>query len=600
MTMSRPFLLLVALGLLILTTASCGGGGGGSSSGGNGTIDYQTIWNGLGGGPTGVSQRVRIYDSTGTLIQSRILNKAALIDNLTFNGLEPGNYVVTAELNSAPNFGGTITGVSGIVLTVDGVELFTTQVGNVPTHINVSPDTATITEQQSQQFEATALDSSGSAIFVNPSSITWQTFGGVATVNSTGIVLGTNSGSGSVQATYVPLAFTDAAVVNVTPFTAQHSKWTVLVYLNAANDLDTFGDLNVNQMEKVAGNAEVRFVVQWKQAVISGESDSPSFVGTRRYLLDHDTDTSAVHSQLIQDMGTGVDMGDWHTLNNFITWGQTFYPADRYVLVIWNHGNGWHRSINTDATRGVSYDDDMGTSIQTWQLSQALGSNTVDILAWDASLMQMLEVNDEIRDKVDLIVGSEESPPGAGYPYDTIFKHFDNTPNATTLTLAKAFVDETLAVPAYASDKITQSVLDTSKLAALETSVDTLGSALSAQAQTTPTDFDLYIQTARLNAQTYSQSTSRTYRDLIGLTEELDKTVGAYAPPVSITNANAAVRAAAADAILYEGHNSNSPKSHGISIDFSPQSRFVNYQSDYGLLRFAQNTQWDTWLGQAP
>jgi len=598
--MSRSLFLAACLGTALLLAAGCGGGGGSNHSGSGATFAYQTNWTGTTGGPTGVSQRVQIFDTSGNLIDSKILNKTGLIDNLTFTGLAAGTYIVTVELSSATNFGGTTTGVTGTAINLSGVGHFVTTVGDLPTHLIVAPDTATFTTQVTQQFEATAQDANNTAVFVDPSNITWQTLGGVASVDSTGIVLGTNPGSGSVKATYVPLALSGAAVLNVTPFVTQHSKWTVLVYLNAANDLDPFGDLNVNQMETVAGNSNVRFVVQWKQAVIPGQSDSPSFIGTRRYLLKHDTNTTAIHSQLIQNMGTGVDMGDWHTMYNFITWAQTNFPADRYCFVVWNHGNGWHRSINTEATRGVSYDFDTGNAIQTWELSQALGTNHVDILAWDASLMQMVEVDDEIRDKVGLIVGSEESPPGAGYPYDTIFKHFDNSPDATTLTLAQAFVDETLKVPAYASDKITQSVIDPGQLSNLSTAVDQLGSALVAQQQANPTDFSLYVQTARNNAEAYSQSSSRTYRDLIGLTFELDKTVGAYAPPSSITNADLAVRNAANAAILYEGHNANSPNSHGISIDFSPQSRFVNYQTDYSLLKLAQDTHWDDWLSVAP
>jgi hypothetical protein len=601
MPMSRSFLPLVGVLALALMVPGCGGGGTGSGSN-NSSIAYQTTWNGSGAGPDGVSQRIQVLDQSGNLVNSRIINETGLIENVTFSNLPAGTYVVTAELNSALNFGGFITGVTSVVLTVNGgIGTFVTQVGEVPTHINVTPDTATITAQQSQQFEATPLDGSGDAVFVDPDDITWTTLGGVATVSNEGVVIGTTAGTGSVKATYVPLALTDAAVLNVNPFTPVQSKWTVLVYLNAANDLDSFGDLNVNQMEKVAGNANVRFIVQWKQALIPGVSESPSFQGTRRYLLERDTNTNEVHSQLLQDLGMGVDMGDWQTLHDFVAWGKTFYPSDRTVLVIWNHGNGWHRSINrTQATRGVSYDDEMGTSIETWQLNQAMGSNTVDILAWDASLMQMLEVNNEIRTKATYIVGSEESPPGAGYPYDTIFDHFVDSPDASTLSLAQAFVDETLDVPAYAVEKITQSVLDSSKLAALTTAMSQLGVALQNEDLANPTDFALYIQTARALSQTYSQSSARTYRDLIDLTEELDKTVGAYSPPVSITNATAAVRAAANDVIVHEGHNGNSAGSRGISIDFSPQSRFVNYQGDYGQLQFAQSTQWDEWLAVAP
>lgn len=595
----RLFPLVVAIACLCALLGGCGGGGGNTSStGGLESLTYATIW-GSGAGPTGVSERISLITSSGGLFTSQIINKNSSVNTTSFTAVPAGTYLVKVELNNGTNFGGTTTGTSEIILPITSITSFTTKVGDAATTAVVSPTSATFTVQQSKQFALTAFNASHQAVFTTPGSITWSTTGGVATINSEGIAVGTNPGPGAVLGTYVPLAKTSAATINVTAFVTSHSKWTVLVYLNAANDLDPFGDLNVNQMEQAAGNPNVRFVVQWKQAVIQGESESPSFIGTRRYLLNHDTDPNHINSTLVQDMGTGVDMGSWQTLHDFVVWGQTFYPSDRTVLVIWNHGNGWHRGINTDATRGVSYDDDFLTSIQTWELNQALGTSHVDILAWDASLMQMLEVDNEIRDKSTLIVGSEESPPGAGYPYNTIFKHFDDAPDAPTLTLSKAFVDETLK--AYdTTNKITQSVIEGDKLAALSTAVDGLGQALIAQEQLNPTDFALYIQTARLNAQAYSQSASRTYRDLIGLTLELDKTVGTYTPPASILTADAAVRSAAAAAILYEGHNTSSPGSHGIAIDFSPASRFVNYSADYSLLRLAQDTHWDEWLSVAP
>lgn len=593
MPMSRRFALLLTAALLALLLAGCGGGGGGKSGGGS--ILYRTLW-GSGAGPAGVSERIQLFTASGQLVDSKILDQAGASGQVSFTGLQDGTYLLFAELNSGANFSGTTTGEVSVMLTVSGATTFTTQVGADPTAIQVSPTSGTFTVQQSFQFAATPIDSSGNAVFVAPGTFSWNVNGGVATVDSDGTVLGTNEGTGSVVATYIPKNFTDAAVLHVSAFNTQTSKWTVLVYLNAANDLDEFGDLNVNQMERAAGNANVRFVVQWKQANIPGVSSSPSFVGTRRYLLQHDT-TAQINSTLIQDMGTGVDMGDWHTLHDFIQWGQTYFPSDRTVLVIWNHGNGWHRSL---PSRGVSYDDDTGNWIDTWELQSAMGASHVDILAWDASLMQMVEVDDEIRTSADLFVGSEESPPGAGYPYDTIFQHFVDTPTAPTLTLAKAFVDETLAVPSYATQKITQSVIDGTQLSNLSAAIDQLAQALIAEKTLNPAGFDLYVQTARLNAQIYSQSSTRTYRDLIGLTLELDKTVGSYTPSAAILAGDQAVRTAAAAAILYEGHNAQSPKSNGISIDFSPNDRFANYAADYALLRFAQETNWNEWLSVAP
>ena len=42
----------------------------------------------------------------------------------------------------------------------------------------------------------------------------------------------------------------------------------------------------------------------------------------------------------VEDLGE-VNMGDGKALGDFITWGIQQYPAKRYMLVIWDHGQGW-------------------------------------------------------------------------------------------------------------------------------------------------------------------------------------------------------------------------------------------------------------------
>src|SRR5476649_1145928 len=122
------------------------------------------------------------------------------------------------------------------------------------------------------------------------------------------------------------------------PPIAPRTTWTVLVYLNAANDLDAFSPLNISQMEQAAINPQVRFIVQWKQS--TKLNSTATFNGTRRYLIEPNAAGTGVN-KLIQDMGTGVDMGVPQTLNQFIKWGQTYYPSDHTVVVLWDHGNGW-------------------------------------------------------------------------------------------------------------------------------------------------------------------------------------------------------------------------------------------------------------------
>lgn len=371
-------------------------------------------------------------------------------------------------------------------------------------------------------------------------------------------------------------------------------KWTVLVFMNAANDLSANDLLNINQMERVAG-PDVQFVVQWKQAKGSWDS-SPEFIGTRRYLVKPDN-TSALASQLVQDMGAAIDMGKPGTLRDFIDWGRANYPSERTCLIVWNHGNGWLRGPKKDdpITRGVSYDDATGHSIETWELESALGPAKFDILSWDSSLMQMLEVAYEVKDQARYVVGSEESPPGEGLPYDKVFGRFRDNPTASTAELSKAFADGMMEVPEYNSRKITQSSIDSSKLPALANAMTVLANQLIADKATLTTA----VPSVRTKTQSYSDNGLRYYRDLRDVCLKLEAESTASA---ELKAASAAVRAALANAVIYNRKNANSANSYGLSIDFTNATTFnaSTKLADYPKLKFGVDTSWDEWLQVAP
>ena len=581
---------LIGFVMLLITVFGCGGGGGGMSG-----LRYRTNWalNGAPGQLSGQSQRIIVRDMNGVDVSNAVLrNPSAGIEEITF-AIADGSYQVVVQLWSGSNADGTLIGEIRRRVTLSGGFTLNSAVGTAISSIEVSPTTATVQVGRGEVFVAGGLNSGGVPTFIAPNSVNWTALGGVGTVTSDGSFSATSQGTGTVRATYTPLAMNGSAVVTTTPSGAVQKKWTILVYLNAANDLQSFSQLNVNQMEQVASNPNVRIVVQWKNypTAFSGGL----FDGTRRYLVKPDT-TSTIASEMLQDMGTTVDMGSPQTLNQFIQWGKANYPADRYGIVIWNHGNGWLRS---PTSRAVSYDDEKGTSIQIWDLNQAFGTEQFDFIAWDCSLMQMFEVAYEIRGNTKYVVGSEESPPGEGYPYQLVFNKFRDNPDDTTLNLCKGFVDGPLAVTAYQSRKITQSILDTSQFAPLATAVSNFGSQLSANSVALTS----LIQTVRANAQSYSPNAARNYRDLLDVAKRIETGTTISGVLSSIT----ALKTAAANAIVYEGHNSNSAGSTGLAIDFSPASTFNandslgnNRAVDYAKLKLAQDTQWNEYLAIAP
>ncbi len=569
-------LLSILVSLLIVLACGGGGGGGGGAVVPNSALLYTTDWTLRGSPGGGQSQRLTLMDGNGKTVKVFAVERHSVASEMVrIENVAAGTYLLQVELFSQPLLSGVMTGLIQIPITVNGETQFQTAVGTSPASVKVFPETAEAQVPESRKFYGVARSAAGVFTFNTPGSFAWQAFGGVGTINASGVLLTTQAGNGSVRATLNGL--NGAATVQVAPASIRQSKWTVLVYLNAANDLYSFSELNMDQIERASTNADVRFVVQWKQAR-NLFSDS-SFDGTRRYLTRN----------LIQDLGGGIDMGKPDTLKQFVDWAKTYYPAQRYALVVWNHGNGWRRRPENSRTRAVSYDDETGNAIQIWDLATALGTHHFDLIAWDASLMQMMEVAYEVRARTDYVIGSEESPPGEGYPYDTIFARFAQNPDDTTRNLSKAFVDGTLAVPGYATRKITQSVIETSKLGALERSID----ALAGKFMSSPGVYTSAIQQVRNESQSYSQTTSRYYRDLSDMCTRFE----------ALTDLDpfcADIRAKLAAAVVWEGHNAQSPGSSGLSIDMTPGNRFLPNAADYGRMQFARVNRWDNWLAVSP
>lgn len=581
---ARLFLFIFAL-----ATIGCGGGGSGSSG-----ISVVLDWTNAGSSTGGQSVRIQTLDVNGNLINSTLVNQtSAAITTTPITGLSSGTYHVSMQLFSLTKAQGVQVG--SIDVYTPGGSTVKAAVGGTENILAVSPTSATLNAGQTEQFFANGVTPNNQLTFIDATTLQWTVLNNIGTIDPVqGIFNATTEGTGSVRVSQSTTGLTGGAPVTVNQTNITKSTWTIMVYMNAANDLSYYSPINFEQMQSVANNPNVRIVVEWKQVPSLGYPTQ--FNGTRRYLVNYST-ANSINSTLVQDLGTGVDMGVPGTLNSFIGWAQTYYPAQHYALVVWDHGNGWNRGPQNPSTRAVSYDFETGNAIQTWQLNQAFGSYHFDILAWDASLMQMAEVADQIAGNATYIVGGEASPPGAGYPYNLIFGNFEQNPNASTLTLAKGFVDG--MIQGYANTpgvEITQSVIDPTQLPNLMSSIKSLGADLVAN-NSTNSAWVSAIQTVRTNAQTYSQSTTRFYRDLYDVTLDLDSS---GVMPAAITNDDAAVRAAILKAVVYEQHNASVPGSHGISIDFSPGSVFSPEASDYNQLQMNTDTNWAAWLQVAP
>ncbi len=134
-------------------------------------------------------------------------------------------------------------------------------------------------------------------------------------------------------------------------------------------------------------------------------------------------------------------MGDQQTLMDFLDWGTSSYPADRYVLVFWDHGGG--------SAAGVCFDETADNdSLTLHEINDALyefyQSNPdfpLDIVGFDACLMATYENAAHLRHYANYMVASEELEPGIGWYYTGWLSKLCDDPDMDSQSLAVAIAD---------------------------------------------------------------------------------------------------------------------------------------------------------------
>ena len=362
---------------------------------------------------------------------------------------------------------------------------------------------------------------------------------------------------------------TTSITVNVLNQTGK-AKWTFMVFMNGDNNLENYANLDLNEMKSVNSTNDVNIIVQL---------DRYSTPGAWRYRVLYN------YLQEVWSTPDELDFGSPDTLKDFVIWTINKYPADKYALVIWNHGAGWKRK--TLGLRGVSFDDTSNKYMTMVQLKSALSQvgRKIDVLGMDACLMAMMEIAYQVKDYADYLVGSEESEPSYGWPYNTILTSLVNYPTMSASTLASTIVNKYSNY--YSSwSSVTQSAIDLSKISDLKDACNSLASALNNNMSTYKTD----IQNAITNTQAYGYP---DYRDLYHFSENIYSNIS----DTTIRNLATNVMIKVNSAVIAEWHSSDLANSHGISIWLPNSLYYSNYLSYYQSLDFAIYTQWDEFLG---
>lgn len=248
-------------------------------------------------------------------------------------------------------------------------------------------------------------------------------------------------------------------------------EWTVLIYLNG-DSTDGREDASIaafNRMEAVGSGANLNIVVQWDRspstdlldALPTAPDPAQNWDTVRRYLVLKDPQefvdpqTGArnpqgdlLFSPSLGDLGE-LNMGDPQTLVDFVQWGMRRFPAQRYFLVLWDHGNGWKprsRGLLYDATSGAAgftgsflTNGDLQRALQ--QIQQLNGGQPVDLLGLDGSAMGSLEVLYQLRNVARHVLTSSILVPATGsFPYDLFLAEMAARPTQSLEKFLQVFV----------------------------------------------------------------------------------------------------------------------------------------------------------------
>ncbi|MCB1060453.1 MAG: hypothetical protein KDB65_09490 [Calditrichaeota bacterium] len=171
------------------------------------------------------------------------------------------------------------------------------------------------------------------------------------------------------------------------------AKWTIMLYGAGNNDLDMANNgtsyivQDVQDMEKVESDGNVNIIAMVSRYGGGGNA--------RYYKVEYhpSENPNQISSPEIENLGTR-DMSDPQTLRNFINYCKEHYPADRYQLIIDDHGAGWPGSCSDDLAGAGG----LLTLPETREAITSSNLGHVDILTWHACLMGMAEVAYELRD----------------------------------------------------------------------------------------------------------------------------------------------------------------------------------------------------------
>ncbi|PJF22773.1 MAG: hypothetical protein CUN56_04330, partial [Phototrophicales bacterium] len=395
-----------------------------------------------------------------------------------------------------------------------------------------------------------------------------------------------------------------------------NAEWTIMVYGAMDNDLEKYIFADLQEIQIVGSTPDVNFIAQVDRTT-GYETRGGDWTDTRRFYLEQTVLPNYTLEQKItltaeyfagQGAGTveqlaqeltqiansdsalfdrifqvnlidvnfdlqpveiigEADMGDPQTLADFVAWGITNYPANRYMLVISSHGSGW---------AGLGPDYDSGQSML--ELSEiesgvraaldATGVDKLDIIGFDACLMSQYEVASALQSIADFSLAAEEVIPGQGWQYTEPMQVLVNNPTMDARSLGQVIIDAYVnGYRAAGITKVDLHLLDLSQIGQVITALAEFDNIISTDLAVSLTA----LATARQSAQSFGIDPSvgdNGYFSFIDLKDFMQRLYIQSLGRPNLLNAIDRLVQAVDAAVAYSSADEYLPGAQGMSIYF--------------------------------
>ena len=320
---------------------------------------------------------------------------------------------------------------------------------------------------------------------------------------------------------------------------------TILVYI-CGTDLESRNAMatrDIQEMTKANISDKVNLILytggckRWQNNVMSSSKNQVFQVvnGSLRKLAE----TSA------------QPMTDPATLQSFLEFGRDNFPADRNILIFWDHGGG--------SVSGYGYDEkNGGGSMSLGKINSALKNvgQKYDFIGFDTCLLATVENALMLSSYSDYMIASEETEPGIGWYYTDWLSMLSKNTSVPTLDLGKKIIDDFVSACASQcrGQQTTLSMVDLAELGS------TLGPDFKSFSQDTQeliqNDSYKQVSSARNSTREFAKSTGIDQIDLVHFAKNMG------------TEAGDRLAATLLSAVKYNRTSSNMTNAYGLSAYF--------------------------------